>query len=65
VFERGAPLPLFADDEPGIRKQCERLLRSSAVSWVAGRLLEHAGELMLRPLALGLRESARWRYERL
>jgi hypothetical protein len=65
LFERGAPLPLFAEDEPGIQQQCERLLRSSAVSWVAGRLLEHDGQLMLRPLALGLQDAAGWRYERL
>jgi hypothetical protein len=64
-FERGAPLPLFADDDPGVLKHCERLARSAAVVWVAGRILEHSGQLMLRPLALGLRDAAGLRYERL
>jgi hypothetical protein len=65
LFERGAPLPLFADDDPGLLKHCDRLARSATLVWVAGRLLEHAGQLMLRPLALGLRDSSGLRYERL
>lgn len=65
LFDRGAPLPLFADDDPGLLKHCERLTRSAALVWVAGRLLEHAGQLMLRPLALGLQDGSGLRYERL
>jgi hypothetical protein len=65
VFERGAALPLFADDDSGVLKHCERIARSATVVWVAGRLLEHAGQLMLRPLALGLSDASGPRYERL
>jgi hypothetical protein len=65
VFDRGAPLPLFADDDVGVLKHCERVARSADLLWVAGRLLEHAGQLMLRPLALGLRDASGPRYERL
>ncbi|HET8933757.1 MAG TPA: hypothetical protein VFN67_09970 [Polyangiales bacterium] len=65
LFERGAPLPIFTDDDPGLLKHCERLSRASTLVWVAGRLLEHAGQLMLRPLALGLQDGSGLRYERL
>jgi hypothetical protein len=65
LFERGAPLPLFADDDPGVLERCERVARSAQVGWIAGRLLEHAGQLMLRPLAVALQDSAGVRYERL
>lgn len=65
LFDRGAPLPIFTDDDPGLLKHCERLTRASTLVWVAGRLLEHAGQLMLRPLALGLRDGSGLRYERL
>lgn len=65
VFERGAPLPLFAEDDSGVLKHCERVARSSTVLWVAGRLREYAGQLMLRPLALGISDPSGPRYERL
>jgi hypothetical protein len=65
LFERGAPLPLFADDDPGVLKHCERALRSARLLWVAGRLLEHDGQLMLRPLSLALQDDSGMRYDRL
>jgi hypothetical protein len=65
VFDRGAPLPLFADEDSGVLKHCEHIARASTVLWVAGRLLEHTGQLVLRPLALGVMDAAGPRYERL
>jgi hypothetical protein len=65
MFDRGAPLPLFADEDSGVLKHCERIARVSTARWVAGRLLEHSGQLMLRPLALGVMDAAGPRYERL
>lgn len=65
VFDRGVPLPLFSEDESGVLKHCEQLARSATVVWVAGRLLEYGGQLMLRPLALGLTNGSGPRYERL
>ena len=64
-FERGAPLPLFAEEDSGVLKHCERSARAAKVEWVAGRLLEYNGQLMLRPLALGLTDASGPRYERL
>lgn len=65
AFDRGAPLPLFAEDDSGVLKHCEHVARSATVVWVAGRLLEYTGQLMLRPLALGLSGASGPRYERL
>lgn len=68
VCERGAPLPLCADDEPGTLRQLEELFHAhgtAAPAWVAGRLLQQAGKLMLRPLAAGIVTPSGLRHERL
>ena len=65
ILERGAPLPLFAEEDSGVLKYCEQVARASTVTWVAGRLIERGGQLMLRPLSLGITDAAGPRYERL
>jgi hypothetical protein len=65
ICERGAPLPLSADDEPGVLRQVEELFHAGLPAWIAGRLVERGGQLTLRPLALGGADSAGFRYERL
>lgn len=64
-FDRGAALPLCEDQEPGLLKYCEQLMRRVNVVWVAGRLLEQDGQMMLRPLAVGVQEASLLRCERL
>jgi len=65
ICERGAPLPLSADDETGVLRQVEDLFHAGLPAWIAGRLVERGGQLTLRPLALGSADSAGFRYERL
>lgn len=68
VCERGAPLALDADDDPGALRQLEELFLAAAPTppaWVAGRLLQRSGKLMLRPLAVGISGPAGLRHERL
>jgi hypothetical protein len=65
LFDRGPVLPLSADDEPGVLRRFEELLDRAALAWVAGRLFDRAGQLMLKPLAAGLLEGDQVRHERL
>lgn len=65
VCDRGAPVPLIEEDEPGLLKRCQRLLSSQKAVWVAGRLLDRGGQLMLKPLAVGWLGAASIRHERL
>jgi hypothetical protein len=65
ICERGAPLPLSADDEPGVLRQVEDVFHAGLPAWIAGRLVERAGQLTLRPLALGSASGTEFRYERL
>jgi hypothetical protein len=65
LLDRGPSLPLSADDEPGVLRRFEELINASALAWVAGRLFDRAGHLMLRPLAAGILDGDRIRHERL
>jgi len=64
-LERGAPLPLTADDEPLVLKRFEHICASQPPLWVAGRLVQRAGQLQLRPLAAALVDGSSLRHERL
>jgi len=65
LLDRGSPLPLCEEHEPGVIKRCEQLMRQTAVAWVAGRLVERDGQMMLRPLAVGIQDATQLRCERL
>ena len=64
-LDRGPALPLMAEDEPGVLRRFEELMGSAVLAWVAGRLLDRAGQLMLKPLAAGFVDGDRIRHERL
>ena len=65
ALERGAALPLTADDEPLVLKRFEQICAKQPPLWVAGRLVQRAGQLMLRPLAAAILEGPNVRHERL
>jgi hypothetical protein len=65
VLDRGAALPLFAEDEPGLLRRFEALIEDASLAWVAGRLCDRDGRLMLKPLAAGLLAGDGVRHERL
>lgn len=65
ALERGAGLPLMAEDEPLVLKRFEHICAAAPPLWVAGRLVQRAGQLMLRPLAAATREGSVLRHERL
>jgi hypothetical protein len=65
MLDRGAPLPLAADDEPGVLRRFESMSVKETPLWVAGRLFDRAGQLMLKPLAAGILSADRIRHERL
>jgi hypothetical protein len=64
-LERGPLLPLTADEEPGVLRRFESLLAAGQLAWVAGRLLDRAGQLMLKPLSLAIVDTDGIRHERL
>jgi hypothetical protein len=64
-LERGPLLPLTADEEPGVLRRFEAVLQSGTLAWVAGRLVDRAGQLMLKPLSLAVVVDDRIRHERL
>lgn len=75
LLDRGPPLPIGADDDPGSLRRfdelCQTLLfptdpaRALRLAWVAGRLFDRDGLLLLKPLALGILTDAGLRHERL
>jgi hypothetical protein len=65
VLEQGAALHLGEADEPGVLARFERAHAGAGLAWVAGRLLQQGGALVLKPLAAGMREGDRVRHERL
>jgi hypothetical protein len=76
LLDRGPPLPLGTDDDSGLLGRFVELCQGTAtasdqpahperVAWVAGRLFDRNGLLMLKPLALGILTSAGLRHERL
>lgn len=65
ALERGAALPLTADEEPLVLKRFEHICAAQPPLWVAGRLVQRAGQLMLRPLAAAIVDGATLRHERL
>jgi hypothetical protein len=65
LLDRGPALPLAADDEPGVLRRFEDLISSGVLAWVAGRLFDRGGQLMLKPLAAGILDGDRIRHERL
>ncbi len=59
VDHREQVLPLCQDEDLGGVRRFEDLTAATLPTWVAGRLLDRDGRLMLRPLALGiLRDEA-------
>jgi hypothetical protein len=65
TLERGAALPLTADEEPLVLKRFEHICAVQPPLWVAGRLVQRAGQLMLRPLAAATVDGSALRHERL
>ena len=65
VLDRGPVLPLATEDEPGALRRMEDLAEASTLAWVAGRLFDRAGQLLLKPLAAGFVDGDRIRHERL
>jgi hypothetical protein len=76
LLDRGPPLPIGSDDESGLLGRFVELCQGTAtesdqperplrIAWVAGRLFDRDGLLMLKPLALGILTSAGLRHERL
>jgi hypothetical protein len=63
-LDRGPALPL-ADEDAGVLRRFEILLGSGGLCWVAGRLLDRAGQLLLKPLAVGVVDDDHIRHERL
>ena len=64
-LERGAPVPLVADDEPGVLARFASVLGDATPAWVAGRLALRGDALSLRPLSAALVEGDHVRHERL
>lgn len=63
--DAGAPLPLTGDDDPSILTSFAELTRVSEPAWVAGRLLDREGTLMMRPLSLAVMREGRLCFNRL
>jgi hypothetical protein len=64
LLDRGPALPVAADDEVGVLRHFEELIGGATLAWVAGRLFDRAGQLMLKPLAAGILDGDRVRHER-
>jgi hypothetical protein len=58
-------LTLVADDDLGVLRRIDELTAGVTPAWVAGRLLDRQGQLLLRPLALGILRGEELRHERL
>jgi hypothetical protein len=76
ILDRGPPLPVGVDDDSGVLSRFVELCQGTAtasdkparrlhVVWVAGRLFDRNGLLLLKPLALGILTSGGLRHERL
>jgi hypothetical protein len=76
LLDRGPPLPLGTDDDSGVLGRFVELCQGTAtasdhpahperVAWVAGRLFDREGLLMLKPLSLGILTSTGLRHERM
>jgi hypothetical protein len=64
LLDRGPALPVATDDEVGVLRHFEELIGGATLAWVAGRLFDRAGQLMLKPLAAGILDGERIRHER-
>jgi hypothetical protein len=64
LLDRGPALPVAADEDVGVMRRFEELIEGAALAWVAGRLFDRAGQLMLKPLAAGILDGDRIRHER-
>jgi hypothetical protein len=65
VDERGQLLPLHQDEDLGWVRRFEDVAAVTLPAWVAGRLLDRDGRMMLRPLAAGILRDDTLIYERL
>lgn len=76
ILAQGPPLPVGVDDDSGLLNRFVELCQGTAtasdrparplrVVWVAGRLFDRNGLLLLKPLALGILTSTGLRHERL
>ncbi|HKP61497.1 MAG TPA: hypothetical protein VJV78_32430, partial [Polyangiales bacterium] len=72
LLDRGPPLPLGIDDDSGMLARFLEVCqpapdadRPPRMAWVAGRLFDREGLLMLKPLAVGISTDAGLRHERL
>jgi hypothetical protein len=75
ILDRGPPLPIGTDDESGVLARFTELCQGAPgssesarpirVAWVAGRLFDRDGLLMLKPLAAGAVTATGLRHERL
>ncbi|HET6332938.1 MAG TPA: hypothetical protein VFG30_06970 [Polyangiales bacterium] len=76
ILDRGPPLPIGVDDDSGALDRFIALSEGTAtasdhpqrplrIAWVAGRLFDRDGLLLLKPLAVGILTSTGLRHERL
>ncbi len=65
VDEHGRMIGLSAPDDGGVLRRIEELTEQAPAAFVAGRLLDSRGSLVLRPLALGILDGEQLRHERL
>jgi hypothetical protein len=64
-LEHGEPVPLVADDEPGVLARFASVLGDVTPAWVAGRLVLRGGALSIKPLSAAVADGDRLRHERL
>jgi hypothetical protein len=64
-LERGVPVLLVADDEPGLLARFASVLGDARPAWVAGRLALRGETLALKPLSAAIVDGDRVRHERL
>lgn len=65
VDAAGLPLPLARQDDPGAYAMLGSVAREHEVAWLAGRLVDTGGSVLLLPFAAAVRERGTLRFRRL
>jgi hypothetical protein len=65
VDESGHPLPLAAARDPYALKVLDALTANQRPEWIAGRLVDAQGTLMMRPLSFGVTHTGQFLHVRL
>lgn len=63
--DEGAALPLARGDDPIGAAALSELARARDVDWIAGRLVDHAGQLLVVPISAATRRDGRTALERI